>query len=239
MPYRHAARQIEPRLRDFLYLGDNRARVTYEWVVGEPLRPGLPNASSTPSIRRRSPGVRTTLCSSRITGCPSRPADGGPGDVIVDGPHELKIRRPVRRLRPDDWAVPRRAAAAAGAARRVRIASCSPGSSCSAKGGQIRGVTAEKPTAALSPGSAAEADFTAHMNPAGTWIDFGKVATDGWLKVDRQADRLVVFPYPCDRAFRATLDLRQLAPAADAGRVQVLVRRRPAINATWGRLSSL
>ena len=218
MPYRHAARQIEPRLRDFQYLGDNRARVTYEWVVGEPLDRDYqcfvhavhPQAESSPDH----------IVFQQDHGLPKPTSQWRPGDVIVDGPHELKISD---RFDSYDLTIGLfrgerlRLQGLRDASNRIVLARLK----LQREGGQIRGVTAEKPTAALLPGSAAEADFTAHMNPAGTWIDFGKVATDGSLKVDRQADRLVVFPYPRDRAFRATLDLRQLAPAADAGRVQV------------------
>ena len=87
--------------------------------------------------------------------------------------------------------------------------------------GKIVGVTATKPTSALLPSGASDADFSAHLNAAGTWIDFGQVATDGSVKINKQTDRLVVFPYPRDRAFRAVLDLQQLAPGAQADRIRV------------------
>ena len=67
-----------------------------------------------------------------------------------------------------------------------------------------------------------EVDFTAHLNPPGTWIDFGKVATDGSAKIQREPERLIVFPYPRDKRFRVSLDLQALAPAADPQHVQVL-----------------
>ncbi|NMD36686.1 MAG: hypothetical protein GYA73_12430, partial [Planctomycetes bacterium] len=63
-----------------------------------------------------------------------------------------------------------------------------------------------------------EADFAAHRNPPGTWVDFGKVATDGAVKVDRRPDRLVVFPYPRAREFRVSL---ALPPGAEAARVRL------------------
>jgi hypothetical protein len=36
-PYRHSREDIEPRLREFKYLGGNRAKVTYEWLVNDTL----------------------------------------------------------------------------------------------------------------------------------------------------------------------------------------------------------
>ncbi len=68
---------------------------------------------------------------------------------------------------------------------------------------------------------AAEPDFTARLNPPGTWIDFGKVATDGSVKINRQVGRLVVFPYPREKAFRIVLDVKALCPAAKDARPQV------------------
>ncbi|MCF7838625.1 MAG: hypothetical protein K9N49_08340, partial [Candidatus Marinimicrobia bacterium] len=55
----------------------------------------------------------------------------------------------------------------------------------------------------------------------GTWIDFGKVATDGALMIRREAGQLTVFPYPRGREFRASLELKALAPGGDAARARV------------------
>ena len=60
-----------------------------------------------------------------------------------------------------------------------------------------------------------------HTNPAGTWIDFGAVATDGAVKVNVETNRLVAFPYPRNKDFRASLDLKALAAAADPARIRV------------------
>ena len=71
------------------------------------------------------------------------------------------------------------------------------------------------------PPSGSEEDFTAHTNSSGTWLDFGKVATDGSLKINREANRLVIFPYPRNRLFRASLDLKAIAPAAKRKNLKV------------------
>jgi hypothetical protein len=52
-------------------------------------------------------------------------------------------------------------------------------------------------------------------------MDFGKVATDGSVKIVREKDRLTIFPYPREKRFRASLDLKALAPGAEPDRVQV------------------
>ena len=87
-------------------------------------------------------------------------------------------------------------------------------------------ITAEKITTANAGAladrtSVQKADFSAHTNPSGTWIDFGKLATDGAVKINREARRLVVFPYPRDKEFSLSLDLKSLAPAADPTQITV------------------
>jgi hypothetical protein len=66
-----------------------------------------------------------------------------------------------------------------------------------------------------------EADFSARLNRPGTWIDFGTMATDGSVMIRREPDRLVLYPYPRERRFRVSLDVKTLAPAADMARLQV------------------
>jgi hypothetical protein len=41
------------------------------------------------------------------------------------------------------------------------------------------------------------------------------------VRIDRRPDRLIVFPYPRERQFRVSLDLKALAPSADASRVKI------------------
>ena len=90
------------------------------------------------------------------------------------------------------------------------------------KDGKITGVTATpaKPDEEAKRQSGA-ADFIAHTNPPGTWVDFGAVATDGAVKINREASGLVLFPYPRDRRFRVSFDLKTLAPAADPATLKI------------------
>ena len=139
-----------------------------------------------------------------------------PGDVIVDGPHDLAISD---RYSGYDLAV--------GLYKndRARLQGLDEGGNriiiAHLKRDKASGqITAEKPTP--KPQTAPlEADFKAHTNPAGTWIDFGAIATDGAVKINRETDRLVLFPYPREKAFRVSLDLKALAPTANLSRVQI------------------
>jgi hypothetical protein len=71
--------------------------------------------------------------------------------------------------------------------------------------------------------AAPRADFTAHLNPTGTRVDFGKIATDGSVKVNIGKQSLTVFPYPRDREFTVALDLKAIVPNAriDPAKAQV------------------
>ena len=66
-----------------------------------------------------------------------------------------------------------------------------------------------------------ELNFAARMNPPKTWIDFGLVATDGSVKINRESDRLVMFPYPRERPFGVEIDMKALIPGADLSAVKV------------------
>ena len=95
------------------------------------------------------------------------------------------------------------------------------------QGGEAEVWSAWDPTLAADPivrdaaAKRAKVDFRARLNPPGTWIEFPSLATDGSVKINREADRLVVFPYPRDQAVHVRLDLKALAPSVEPGRVSV------------------
>jgi len=84
-------------------------------------------------------------------------------------------------------------------------------------------VTAVKfiPVADIPQEGPQKADFTAHMNAAGTRLDFGALATDGSVKVERGNRTLTVLPYPRDKAFTVSLDVAKLSGGAVQGPVTV------------------
>jgi len=68
------------------------------------------------------------------------------------------------------------------------------------------------------------ADFTAHLNPEGTMVDFGKLATDGSVKVEKGEQKLTVLPYPREMEFGVQLRIAQIVPGADVREDNVKVR---------------
>jgi hypothetical protein len=212
MPYRRGAVNLEPRLKDFAYLGGNRVRVTYEWLVGETV-----NRDYSCFVHGSQAGqgeAPDNIVFQQDHPLPKPSSQWRTGEVITDGPYELAIAGTgdtielsiglyqSERLRlkgPDDGR------------RRIRLAQLV----VQRENGTITRIAAEKPVAQALGATPGEADFSAHLNPAGTWVDFGKVATDGAVKINREANRLVLFPYPRDRQFKVALELKALAPTAD------------------------
>ena len=211
MPYRQSRKDIEPRLRRFQVPGRQPGPGDVRVARERHARPGLP------LLRPRRPSAAESrpddIVFQQDHGLPKPTSQWRKGEVIVDGPYELQIRDRVRQLRPGDRAVPRRAGAAEGApgrGDRILVARLK----LQRAGGKITGITAEKLTAALLPGSACGSRFHRPPEPAGTWIDFGKVATDGSLRIERQPTGWSSFLILAT-AVPGQARLRQLAPAAD------------------------
>jgi hypothetical protein len=221
LPYRHGPKAIEPRLRSAEYLGSNKLRVTYEWIVNDTL--------GTNNYVCFVHGINAAATSSQGIvfqgdhALPKPTSQWRPGDVIVDGPHELVVSDQFSTY---DLTI--------GLYRgeRVRLQGVDEGGNrivlarlkVEQPAGQITNITVEKVTSATRPQVAVnEADFKAHTNPSGTWIDFGPIATDGAVKINLEPDRLVVFPYPRDEDFRVSLDMKSLLPGLNLARLQVRV----------------
>ena len=209
-------KDIEPRLRSLEYVGDNRARVVYEWRVNDTLEEDyhcfvhgvVPHSSESDSIAFQQDHVLP------------RPTNRwSKGEVIVDGPHILTLpakqemydlvvglykgeRVPLKGIEESNHRI---------FLGRLHL---------QRQDGKITGIRLEKPSPAHYP-QRTTADFTAHLNSVGTWIDFGKVGTDSSVKVECAADHLVVFPYPRNKGFRVSLDVKALAPGADLERLNV------------------
>jgi hypothetical protein len=82
------------------------------------------------------------------------------------------------------------------------------------EGDRIADITLGDLTADREKAAASRRDFTEGLNPPGTWVDFGAIATNGSAKVNRGGNSLTVFPYPRDREFRVALDLGKLVVGA-------------------------
>ena len=218
MPYLHLRKDIEPRLREFKYVGGNRVQVTYEWLVNDILDRDY--HCFVHGVHPDGPGP-DGIEFQQDHGLPKPTDQWRKGDVIVDGPYDLSVsdKHDIYDLAMGLHRGGRvRLKGYRGGGDRILVARLK----LQRQDGKITNITAEKVTADDQPKADAEVDFTAHLNPPGTWIDFGKVATDGSAKIQREPQRLLVFPYPRDRRFRVSLDLQALAPTADPRHVQVL-----------------
>jgi hypothetical protein len=207
---------IEPRLREFRHLGGNRVAVTYEWIVNDSLDDDF--ICYVHAVNERAT-TGQHIVFQQDHALPRPTSQWRKGDVIVDGPYEFSVSDKFEEYdlvaglyKPGAAAV--HLQGNADRHGRIQIAKLR----LQRKNGELTLVTAGP--ASIPPTGSVE-DFTAHTNPPGTWIDFGKVATDGSLKINRESDRLVIFPYPRDITFRASLELQALAPAAKRTKIQV------------------
>ena len=214
MPYLTAVKNIAPRVRKFEWTGGNTARVTYEWNVNDTLD-------------------RDYMCFVHFTN-PSAGGDGivfqqdhalpkptgqwKPGDVIVDGPYDIAI--------PDNANGEYKVAVGLFGDDRVVLTGPRDKRNRVVLGKLIVQRDGTKiidahfdPAPATAVSSEEDsADFHAHMNAPGTAVDFGPLATDGSVKINRSERELVVFPYPRDRAFTVALDIAKIAGGAPASR---------------------
>lgn len=217
--YVRGEKEIEPRLASFKHLGGNRVQVTYEWIVNDTL-----DVDYHCFVHGTNPSSRgpDQIEFQQDHALPQPTSQWRKGMRIVDGPYEFEVsdkfdsyeltiglhkgrRVPLKGIEDSSG--------------RITIARLN----LERQGGKISRVTAAKVTRPLEEKDEDEADFTAHLNSPGTWIEFGKVSTDGAVKINREKDRLILFPYPREKSFRVSLDLKALAPSADPARVQVRI----------------
>ncbi len=217
MPYLQQRKDIEPRLREFKYVGGNRCQVTYEWRVNDLLDR---NYECFVHGFHADGSDLENIDFQQDHRLPKATTRWRKGDVIVDGPYELAVSD-----KHDSYDL----AVGLHDGERAKLKGIQSGFerilvaklNLERQDGRITNITAKKITTDQQPKAASGIDFTSRLNPPGSWVDFGKVATDGSVKIEREAERLIVFAYPRDKRFRVSLDLPTLAPAADPQNVQV------------------
>jgi hypothetical protein len=209
-------KDIEPRLHFFQYLGNNRAQVVYEWRVNDTLD-GDYHCFVHGIVPKR--GEADTIRFQQDHSLPKPTGRWSKGETIVDGPHVLTL--PAKHDTYDlvmglhkDGRVPLKGIEESG--HRILVGRLH----LQRQGEKIVAIKVEKPSPAHYPQNV-PADFGAHRNPRGTWIDFPKVATDGAVKINREKDQLVVFPYPREKVFRVKLNVKALAPGASLEHLRV------------------
>ncbi len=222
MPYWKSPLKVEPRLKSLDYLGEGRVRVTYEWIVGEDVyqdyRCFVHFASSGSAHNER-----IVFQQDHVLSKPTH--EWRQGDVIADGPYELVI--PDASEESFDILIGLFNEGRAllegfdDGARRYRIGAMH----IQRENGAIAGVLLDDLQRERASYLAGKADFNAHMNAPGTWLDFGKLATDGSVKINKEEKRLTVFPYPRDRAFTLEIDLASFGAEAGANDVRVTAQK--------------
>jgi len=220
MPYLGAQVDIEPRLRDFDYLGDAKIRLTYEWIVDEPL-----DRDVISFVHFTNPQVGDQgIVFQQDHALPRPVREWKKGETIADGPYEVTV--PADRF--DDYAIVIGLYDKNG---RVPLKGITGGGDAYTIGeikltredGQITDIILGDLDEIAEKHAADRADFSANLNPPGTLVDFGKIATDGSVKVNRSAEALTVFPYPRGEPFSVSLDIEAIVPTArvDLARVEV------------------
>jgi hypothetical protein len=220
MPYVQGAKDIEPRLAAFEYLGDNRIRLSYEWLVNDTLDR---NYHCFVHFINPAKDPFDHIVSQQDHDTPVATSQWKPGDRIVDGPYEITVSPDYDTYDiviglHEGGRVSLKGPDAGGA--RVLIGRLA----VKRDGDRITDVALGDISADVQQLEARRADFTANLNPAGTWIDFGKVATDGSVKINRSPEGLTVFPYPRAKRFRVALDVRRIAGDAAIDPAKVTVR---------------
>ncbi len=218
MPYRHPPKKIEPRLLHFKYLGGDRAEVTYEWIVNDRLKSDY--TCFVHAVPKDDPNPNH-IEFQQDHGLPKPTSKWRPGETIIDGPYQFRVPAKTKSYDLTIGLYQDRRVMLTGVEKdgnRILLARLN----VQEHGGKVTGITAERVrydprVKPRQPGL----DFTARLNPPGTWIDFGRLATDGAVKINRQSNRLVLFPYPRDKPFRVAVDVKGLAPAADTAAIQV------------------
>jgi len=217
MPYRKAGPTIEPRLRSFKYLGEGKAQVTYEWRVGEGTKL---DEDFQCFVHFSNDGTQGTddIVGQQDHALPRPTSQWRAGEVIVDGPYTIDLPRnhDTLKLLIGLYGGP-----------RLPLKGYDDGGSrillgtlhLTYEGETIAEVAVTPPPA---PNDADEADFAAHLNPAGTWLDFGPVATNGSVKIERHGNSLLVIPYPRGQAFDLELELGKLSPGAAVATAKVV-----------------
>lgn len=218
MPYLRGGKDIEPRLRDFQYLGDNRIRLTYEWIINDTLDQDYTcfvhfiNEGSTDAGK---------IEFQQDHALPKPTRQWQKGEVVVDGPYEITV--PADEFATYDIVIGLYKGA------RVPLKGLQAGEDRILIGqlqlereeGKIRHITLGNLEELARKQETGRADFNAHLNPPGTRIDFGSIATDGSVKINKGPDKLVIFPYPRDVPIHLRLNVKAVAPNAALERITV------------------
>ena len=213
MPYEHARKDITPSIQSWEWLGENRVRLTYAWNVNDTIDEDcigyvhFLRSGATPDKEIAFQNDHPT---------PKPTSTWRAGEVVVDGPYDItipeegieaypiavglykRLRVPLKRADSDGY--------------RVIVGTLH----IKREGGVVTDVRVTDTESKPPVTDALHADFSAHLNAAGTWIEFGAIATDGSVKIERRDGFLDVLPYPRDKSFTVAIDVARVAHAPSA-----------------------
>jgi len=218
MPYRKRV-DITPALEHFKYLGGNKVELTYAWKVNDKIDKSYYAFVHFVNPKATKEGIVFQQDHSPTT----PPGEWRPGHTYLDGPYVIEIpedeeysyyditiglynghdRAPLQGV----WEGNQRLLLG-----RLLI---------TRKDGKITRVELDDLSRIKEEFAKNQVDFSAHLNPVGTTLDFGKVITDGSVKVEKYPDHLVVFPYPRERTFTVKLNLPALVKGATTATARV------------------
>ena len=217
MPYLTQKQPVASvRVKDFKYLGGNEIEVSYEWTALKATE--KPTTAFVHFVERR--GGESHIMFQDDHGLPKPSSEWKAGETFVCGPHKVTIpkaelynyiwvaglynsssRMPIEGLRYDNG--------------RYQLGTLKVERN---KTNDVTNVVFEPVSADMvEEAKASRLDFNKRVNPEGTMIDFGKIVTDGSVKVQNTADGAIIFPYPRDKEFTVklkTADLKLGEPSA-------------------------
>jgi len=219
MPYLRPPTDVAPSIEAFRDLGGGQIELTYQWRVGEPL--GADYHCFVHGVNKGA-AINQDIVWQQDHTLPKPTMQWKAGDVLTDGPYRVTLPATF-----DTYDI---VIGLYTMADSVRLALTGRESGdhrillgrlrLTREGDKVIAVKFT-PVADLPPEGPPKADFTAHLNALGTLIDFGALATDGSVKVERGNHALTVLPYPRDKAFTVSLDVARLSGAAVTGAVTV------------------
>jgi len=195
MPYAGGGKDIEPRLGRFEYLGANRVRLSYEWAINDTLDRDYHVFVHFTNAQQTNNAEGIAFQQDHDTALPT--SQWQEGQTLVDGPYEITI--------PEDQPFDSYdVTIGLHSGERVPLRGLSPSGGkiligrmlVTRENGRVTGVRLGSIDADRERTAAGLVDFSAHLNPVGTMVDFGAVRTDGSLKIEKGEGKLLVLPYP-------------------------------------------
>jgi hypothetical protein len=216
MPYLKAGTDIEPRIRSFRWLGGRKAEITYEWRVGEEVKDDY---MCFVHFLNDGVGRNDKIIGQADHGLPKPTSTWRAGEVVVDGPHVVEFPAAYNDYEIVIGLYSRKGRLHMKGTNREGLRYLIGVVDIAGDQGKLGDLAAAQ---AKYETKVARADFRRNLNQPGTWVDFGTLATDGSLKVNRGQDQLTAFPYPRNRRFTVELDPKVLGLAGAATKVQAL-----------------